>query len=161
MNYTWVSLLFLFLKCIIYWLILVHSTLYHSNLLPDVFVNYSTLNSSVHTYLTRTYSDIHIHRAYTSFGQRSRDTRPRRLGLEWYKCLVSGTQRLGQICQSLSLEKIGLGLGLSLETRPGILAYFVFCLIIVIPINAISSQSHMIDPRMAAYTRPFSTRQRH
>jgi hypothetical protein len=29
------------------------------------------------------------------------------------------------------------------------------------PINAIISQSHMIEPSMAAYMRPFSTKQRH
>lgn len=52
-------------------LLLVHNTLFHSNLLPDVFANYFTLNSSVHVYLTRSHSDIHIYRANTSFGQRS------------------------------------------------------------------------------------------
>ena len=52
-------------------LMLVHNTLYHSSSLPDVFANYFTLNSSVHTYSTRSHSDIHIYRAYTSFGQRS------------------------------------------------------------------------------------------
>jgi len=52
-------------------LILVHKTLYHSNLLPDVYANYFTLNNSVHSHLTRSHSDIHIYRAYTSFGQRS------------------------------------------------------------------------------------------
>jgi len=38
-------------------LLLVHNTLYHRNLLPDVFANYFTLNSSVHIYLTRSHSD--------------------------------------------------------------------------------------------------------
>ena len=52
-------------------LLLVHNTMYHSKLLPDVFANYFTLNSSVHAYLTRSHSDIHIYRANTSFGQRS------------------------------------------------------------------------------------------
>ena len=51
-------------------LILVHNSLYNTNLLPDVFANYFTLNSSVHPYLTRTHSDIHMNRANTSFGQR-------------------------------------------------------------------------------------------
>jgi len=47
-------------------------------------------------------------------------SRPRRLGLETYKRLVTGTQRLG-----LGLKKIGIGLGLGFQTRPGILVYFV------------------------------------
>jgi len=37
----------------------VHNTLYHSNLLSDVFAIYFTLNSSVHAYLTRS-SSIYI-----------------------------------------------------------------------------------------------------
>ena len=52
-------------------LILVHKTLFHGNLLPDVFSNYFSLNSSIHGHLTRTQSNIHIHRADTTFGQRS------------------------------------------------------------------------------------------
>jgi len=52
-------------------LLLVHNTLYHSNLLSGVFANYFTRNGSVHAYLTRSHSDIHIYRANTSFGQRS------------------------------------------------------------------------------------------
>ena len=41
-------------------LLLVHNTLLHSYLLPEVFANNFTLNSSVHDYLTRSHSDIHI-----------------------------------------------------------------------------------------------------
>ena len=52
-------------------LLLVQNTLFQSNLLPNVFANYYTLNSSVHAYLTRSHSDIHIYRANTLFGQRS------------------------------------------------------------------------------------------
>jgi hypothetical protein len=52
-------------------LILVHNMLYHSNLLPDIYANYFTLNSWVHTHLTGSHSDIHIYRAYTSCAQRS------------------------------------------------------------------------------------------
>ena len=52
-------------------LILIHKTLFHGDLLPDVFSNYFSLNSSSHDHLTRTQSNIHIHRADTTFGQRS------------------------------------------------------------------------------------------
>jgi len=52
-------------------LTLVHKALYHTNVLPNVFDNYFILNSSVHDHLTRSKSDIHIHRAHTTFGQRS------------------------------------------------------------------------------------------
>ena len=45
--------------------------LFHGDLLPDVFSNYFSLNSSIHGHLTRTQSNIHIHRADTTFGQRS------------------------------------------------------------------------------------------
>jgi len=61
---------------------------------------------------------------------------------------VSSWSRLGHICQFLGLEKIGLVLSLGLETRPGILVYFVFCMIIIIPIHAIISQSHEICQRL-------------
>ena len=52
-------------------LLLVHKMFYHSNLLPDVFANYFIINSSVHDHQTRSMSDIHIHRAHTTFGQRA------------------------------------------------------------------------------------------
>lgn len=52
-------------------LLLVHKMYYHSNLLPDVFANYFIINSSVHDHQTRSKSDIHIHRARTTFGQRA------------------------------------------------------------------------------------------
>jgi len=52
-------------------LILVHKTFFHVDLLPDVFSNYFSLNSSIHDHLTRTQSNIHIHRADTTFGQRT------------------------------------------------------------------------------------------
>ena len=52
-------------------LILVHKTLFHGDLLPDVFSDYFSPNSSIHGHLTRTQSNIHIHRADTTFGQRS------------------------------------------------------------------------------------------
>ena len=52
-------------------LIHVHKTLFHGDLLPDVFSNYFSLNSSIYSHLTRTQSNIHINRADTTFGQRS------------------------------------------------------------------------------------------
>jgi len=56
--------------------------------------------------------------------------RPRRLDLEMYKCLVSGTQCLGLRLVfakfvNVSVSKLCLGLRLGLNTRPGILVYFV------------------------------------
>jgi hypothetical protein len=50
---------------------LVHNVLYHSNLLPDVFSDCLTLNSSVYDFETRSKSDIHIYRMDTTFGRRS------------------------------------------------------------------------------------------
>ena len=40
-------------------------------ILPDVISNYFSLNSSIHGHLTLTQSNIHIHRADTTFGKRS------------------------------------------------------------------------------------------
>jgi len=48
-------------------LTLVLKTLYYSNLLPNVLDNYFNLNSTVHEHLTRSKSDIHIHRAHTVY----------------------------------------------------------------------------------------------
>jgi hypothetical protein len=52
-------------------LILVHKTLFHGDLLSEVFSNYFSLNNSIHCHLTRTQSNIHIDRVYTTYGQRS------------------------------------------------------------------------------------------
>ena len=52
-------------------LLLVHKMFYHSNLLSGVFANYFIINSSVHDHQTRSMSDIRIHRAHTTFGQRA------------------------------------------------------------------------------------------
>jgi len=85
-------------------------------------------------------------------------SRPRRVGLE--TVLRPSRDGLEAYTNVLSRSrKIGLGVGLGLETRRGNLVYFVFC-IFVIPINTIISQSHMIDPRQhgSIYTKQYNAK---
>jgi hypothetical protein len=50
---------------------LVHKAMHHRNLLPTVFSDYFVSNVSLYYHDTRAKTNIHIHRANTTFGQRS------------------------------------------------------------------------------------------
>jgi len=52
-------------------LILVHKCLYSINLLPIIFHNYFTVNSSVHNYNTRRNTDLHLSTVNINFGKRN------------------------------------------------------------------------------------------
>ena len=49
---------------------LVHSFLYQSNKLPEIFRDYFPINYTVHNYNTRVNKDLHLSRVNTTFGQR-------------------------------------------------------------------------------------------
>ena len=52
-------------------LLFMHKCFYHKHLLPVIFHNYFSVNSSVHQHFTRHNFDLHISTVNSNFGQRS------------------------------------------------------------------------------------------
>ena len=52
-------------------LLFVHKYVHHMDKLPEIYKNYFSFNSEIHSYSTRSASNIHLPRAETSYGQRS------------------------------------------------------------------------------------------
>ena len=50
--------------------LLMHKYFAHNEILPKIFQNYFTINSTVHSYCTRTQTNIHLERFSTKFGAR-------------------------------------------------------------------------------------------
>ena len=67
-NYNTLSITDLYIQRL---LLLVHNFVHHKDKLPEIFTNYFTFNNDIHNYNTRSASNFHLHRANTSYGQKS------------------------------------------------------------------------------------------